>query len=162
MIKEFTFQQAAFPNSSTYKSINNNNKKNHPSGYKPISILPIIFENIRRIVHDQINSFVSENNILYNFQIWIQNKQSTYFCFPCLTNQITKGYNEGLLTRMILIELFVHKSFCCKTLKQPNSQNKAFSSLRANTLKRNIKKSLILEVFLLKLSKAPFQDQFYF
>ena len=48
-----------------------------------------------------------------------------------LRNLITNGYNEGLLTGMILVDLSVQKvmKFCCKNLKQLNSQNQKLISL---------------------------------
>ena len=47
-----------------YKKI----KKTDSSNYRPISILPFISKVTERIVHDQTNKFLSDNDILYNFQ----------------------------------------------------------------------------------------------
>ena len=47
----------------TYKK----GKKTVLSNYRPISLLPIISKVIERIVYDQANKFLSEDNVLYNF-----------------------------------------------------------------------------------------------
>ena len=50
------------------KPIYKKGKKSDPSNYRPISLFPIMSKVIQRIVHDQTNTFLSENNILYNFR----------------------------------------------------------------------------------------------
>ena len=41
--------------------------KADPKNYRPISLLPIISKVIEKIIHVQTQSFLDENNILYNF-----------------------------------------------------------------------------------------------
>ena len=60
---------------------------------------------IERIVNDQTNKFLSENNILYNFQYGFRPNRSTNMCLARLTDKILKGLSESLLTEMILIDL---------------------------------------------------------
>ena len=60
---------------------------------------------IERIVHDHTNKFLSENNILYNFQSGFRPNHSTNLCLAHLTNKMLKGFDEGLLTGMTLIDL---------------------------------------------------------
>ena len=52
-----------------------------------------------------INNFLSENNIVYSFQFEFRPKHSTNLCLSHLTDKILKGFDEGLLTGMILIVL---------------------------------------------------------
>ena len=60
---------------------------------------------IERIVCDQSNTFLSENNILYNFQSGFRPNHSTCLCLSHLADKILKRFDEGLLTGMILIDL---------------------------------------------------------
>ena len=87
------------------KPIYRKGKKTDPSNCRPISLLPTISKVIEGIVHDQTNKFLSENNILYNFQSGFRPNHLTNLCLAHLTYKILKGFNEGLLTGMILIDL---------------------------------------------------------
>ena len=83
-------------------------KKTDSFNHRPISLLPIISKVIKRIVLDQTNQFLSEN-ILYNIQSRFRPNHSTNLCLAHLTDTILTGFDEGLLTGMILIDL--HKEF---------------------------------------------------
>ena len=56
-------------------------------------------------VHDQANEFLSANKILYNYQSGFRTNHSTNLCLSFLTDKILKGFDEGLLTGMILNDL---------------------------------------------------------
>ena len=60
---------------------------------------------IERIVYDQTNTFLSENNILYNFQFGFRPNHSTNLCLAHLTRKILKIIDESLLSGMILADL---------------------------------------------------------
>ena len=79
-----------------------NQAKKTDSNYRPITLLPIMSKVNERIVHDQTNKFLSENNILHNLQSGFRPNHSTNLC---LANLADKIFDEGLLTRMILIDL---------------------------------------------------------
>ena len=53
---------------------------------------------MKKVVHDQTNAFLSHENVLYNYY-------SINLCFFYLTDKILKGFDEGLLTGMILIDI---------------------------------------------------------
>ena len=59
---------------------------------------------IERVVRDQTNNFLGNNNILYKFQSGFRGRHSTNECVS-LSDTILKGFDEGLLTGMILIDL---------------------------------------------------------
>ena len=42
--------------------------KTDPKNYRPISLLPLISKIIEKVIHDQTQSFLDENKILYGFQ----------------------------------------------------------------------------------------------
>ena len=79
--------------------------KTDPQNYRPISLLPIISKVIERVVHNQTNSFLTQNNILYTFQSGFRSKHSTDSCLSHLNDKILRGFDSGLVTGMILIDL---------------------------------------------------------
>ena len=60
---------------------------------------------IERVIHDQTNAFLSDEDILYDYQSGFQGNHSTNLCLSFLTDKVLKGFDEGLLTGMILIDL---------------------------------------------------------
>ena len=60
---------------------------------------------LERIVHEQTIKFLDKHNNLYKFQSRFPKYHSTDFCLPYLTGKISKGFDSGLLTRMILTDL---------------------------------------------------------
>ena len=79
--------------------------KTDPQNYRPISLLPLVSKIIEKIVHNQTQSFLNENNILFNFQSGFRKKFSTDTCLGFLNDKISKGFDSGLYTGMILIDL---------------------------------------------------------
>ena len=79
--------------------------KTDPQNYRPISLLPIISKIIEKVVHDQTNKFLTNNKILYKFQSGFRRNHSTNECLSYLNDKILKGFDEGLLTGIILIDL---------------------------------------------------------
>ena len=76
-----------------------------PKNYRPISLLPIISKIIENIIHDQTQTFLTENKILFKFQSGFRQNYSTDSCLSYLSNKISKGFESGLHTGMILIDL---------------------------------------------------------
>ena len=79
--------------------------KSDPKNYRPISILPLISKIFEKVIHDQTQSFLDDNNILYDFQSGFRKKYSTDSCLSFLTDKISTGFDSGLFTGMILIDL---------------------------------------------------------
>ena len=103
-----SISSSSFPKSckvAKLKPLYKKGSKNDPQNYRPISILPILSKIIERVVHDQTNNFLGNNNILYKFQSGFRGKHSTNECLSYLNDKILKGFDEGLLTGMILIDL---------------------------------------------------------
>ena len=87
------------------KPIFKKGKKTDPSNYRPISLLPVISKIIEKVVHDQTNAFLSDENILYNYQSGFRANHSTNLCLSFLTDKILKGFDKSWLTGIILIDL---------------------------------------------------------
>ena len=49
--------------------------------------------------------FLSQNNVLYRFQSGFRKNHSTGSCLAFLNDKILKGFDSGLYTGMILIDL---------------------------------------------------------
>ena len=70
----------AFPNAckvAKLKPIFKKGKKTDPSNYRPISLLPLISKVLERVIHDQTNTFLKGNNLLYNYQSGFRTNYST-------------------------------------------------------------------------------------
>ena len=79
--------------------------KTDPRNYRPISLLPLMSKELERIVHEQTIDFLDKHNILCKFQSGFGKDNSTDFRQSYVTDKITKGFDSGLLTGMILIDL---------------------------------------------------------
>ena len=76
-----------------------------PQNYRPISLLPLLSKIIERIVHDKTEEFLSKNKLLYRFQSGFRKNYSANTCLGHLTDKITTGFEKGLFTGTILIDL---------------------------------------------------------
>ena len=79
--------------------------KTNPSNYRPISLLPLISKVIEKLIHEQTSTFLSKNEILYNYQSGFRKNHSTDSFLTFLCDKILNGFDEGLMTGMILIDL---------------------------------------------------------
>ena len=75
------------------------------SNYRPISLLPLISKIFEKIVHDQMIDYLAQYNILYKYQSGFRTKHSTDLCLSYLNDKTLKGFDNGLFTRMVLIDL---------------------------------------------------------
>ena len=76
-----------------------------PKNYRPISLLPLISNISEKVIHDQTQVSLDENKILYRFQSGFGKHFSTDSCLSYLNNKIATGFEFGLHTGMILIDL---------------------------------------------------------
>ena len=107
-ICSLSISHGIFPNAckvAKQKPIFKKGKKVDPSNYRPISLLPLISKIFEKVFQDQANECLSANKILYNYQSGFRTNHSTNLCLSFLTDKILKGFDEGLLTGMILIDL---------------------------------------------------------
>ena len=77
----------------------------NPSNYRPISLQRLNSKIIKKLIHEQIRSFLFNNEILYNYQSGLRENHSTDSCLTFLHDKILKGFDKGLMTGMILIDL---------------------------------------------------------
>ena len=79
--------------------------KTDPSNYRRISLLPLLSKVFERVALDQTEEFLSLNKILYDYQSGFRKNHSTDTCLSFLNDKILKGFDDGLVTGMILIDL---------------------------------------------------------
>ena len=79
--------------------------KTGPSNYRLISLISLISKFIEKFIHEQTSSFLSYNEILYNYQSRFRKNHSTDSCLTFFHDKILKGFDKGLMTGMMLIDL---------------------------------------------------------
>ena len=107
-ICNLSIKYSTFPNDckiAKLKPLFKRGSKTDPKNYRPISLLPLISKIIEKIIHDQTQSFVDKNNVIYRYQSGFRKLYSTVSCLSYLNNKITTGFESGLFTGMILIDL---------------------------------------------------------
>ena len=87
------------------KPIFKKGRKTNVSNYRPISLLPILSKVIEKVVHEQTTKFLNDNNIFYKYQSGFRNNHSTDLFLSFLNDKILKGFDNGVYTGMILIDL---------------------------------------------------------
>ena len=58
-----------------------------------------------KVIHDQTMEYLTDNNILYKYQFGFRKNHSADTSLSYLTDKILTGFDSGLLTGMILIDL---------------------------------------------------------
>ena len=107
-ICNLSIKRASFPGKcklAKIKPLYKKGLKTDLKNFRPISLLPVISKIIKRIIHNQTMNFLSDNNVLYKYQSGFRKFHSTDTFLPYLHDKITKGFNSGLLTEMVLIDL---------------------------------------------------------
>ena len=79
--------------------------KTDPSNYRPISLLPLLSKVFERVVLNQTEEFLRLNKVLYDYQSGFRKNHSTDTCLSFLNDNILKGFDDCLVTGMILIDL---------------------------------------------------------
>ena len=72
---------------------------------RPVSILTVVSNVLEKCVYCQLNKFLTDNNILYEFQSGFRGKFSTDTCLIQLLDHIRDKNSEGLFTGMVLLDL---------------------------------------------------------
>ena len=66
----------------------------------PISLLPLISKIFKEVVHDQMNDYLAQYNILYQYQSGFRTKHSIDLCISYLNGKILKGFYNAFFTGM--------------------------------------------------------------
>ena len=128
---------------------------------------------LEKIVHEQSIGFLDKHSVLYKFQSGFQKNHSADFCLSYLTDKISKVFDSGLLTGVILIDL--QKAFDTidhniLLLRMPSlgvsreviDWYKSYLSSRKFHVKMLRANSLPLPIYDAEFHKDPFLDLCYF
>ena len=66
--------------------------------YRPISLLPLISKIFEKCIHDQLQEYVKNFDIIYKLQSGFRSNFSTDTCLSYLHNKILKGFEKGEYT----------------------------------------------------------------
>lgn len=106
-ILNFSISNGVFPSTWKEAQIIPLPKKNNPksfSEYRPISILPFLSKVLERLVHNQLNSFLTRNDLLNSFQSGFRPGHSTVTALVKITDDIRLGMENGQLTVLTLLD----------------------------------------------------------
>ena len=100
-------------------------KKSSPldvSNYRPVSILSKVSQILERSISTQLNDFIKENNLLYEYQSGFRGSYSTETCLIHLLDYIKGNNAKRLYTGMIMLDLekpfdTVDHSILCRKLE---------------------------------------------
>lgn len=75
------------------------------SNYRPISVLPVISKILESVIYHQLLNFVSNNNILYDYQFGFRASHSTFMPISLLHDYITANLVDGHITTGVYLDL---------------------------------------------------------
>jgi hypothetical protein len=81
------------------------NDKTDVGNYRPVSILCVISKILERVIYDQLEVYLSKNNILYEYQSGFRPGFSTDTCLIHLTDYIRFQMDKGHFVGMVLLDL---------------------------------------------------------
>ena len=81
------------------------NNKFEVGNYRPVSILSIVSKILEKSVNDQLCDYLTENNILYQYQSGFRKAHSTDTCLIHLQDYIRSDISRGNYTGMVLIDI---------------------------------------------------------
>ena len=79
--------------------------KTNPSNSRPISLLPLISKNIGKLILYKTSRFLSNNEILYNYQSGFRKNHSADSCLAFLHHKNLNDLDKGLMTGTVLVDL---------------------------------------------------------
>ena len=107
-ICNLSIESCSFPDDckiAKVKPLYKKGAKTEPKNYRPTSLLPLVSKIIEKIIHDQTQNHLTENDILYDYQSGFRSNHSSDFALSFLNDKILKGFDKGFFTGMILIDL---------------------------------------------------------
>ena len=94
-----------------------------PGNWRPITLLPLPSKLLEKAIHFQVNSFLTNNNILDNRQHGFRSSFSTSTAIFELVKKLFSSYDEGMCTSCIFVdykkafETLDHEILCQKLYK---------------------------------------------
>ena len=73
--------------------------------YRPISVLNRVSKVFENIIFNQLNDFLTQHKLLYEFQSGFRSSYSTDTCLIHLSDYIKQESDKGNYTAMVLLDL---------------------------------------------------------
>ena len=122
-IVNLSLRSGIFPNEMKLAKVIPLHKKKSrldAGNYRPVSILSVVSKVLEKTVFLQLNSYLVENNLFYQFQSGFRGSYSTDTCLIHLQDHIRKQTASGHYTSMVLLDIqkafdsVDHKILCNK------------------------------------------------
>jgi len=84
-----------------YKSGNMSKVEN----YRPISVLPVLSKVLEKAVHNQLSTYLEQNELLNKFQFGYRSKRSTDIATTLFVDEIRENGDKGKLTGALFLDL---------------------------------------------------------
>ena len=107
-ICNLSLHTSCFPNDwklAKVTPIHKDGDKYDVNNYRPISVLPVLSKIIEHAVHDQLYSFLTDNNILNSCQSGFRRNHSTSTSLIDVSDYILQNMNQGLVTGALFLDL---------------------------------------------------------
>ena len=107
-IVNLSLSSGIIPNDLKYARVTPIHKKNskvEPGNYRPVSILSTISKLFERIVYDQLDAYLREHKLLYEYQSGFRAAYSTETCLVHLTDYLKLEQDKGNYVGMVLLDL---------------------------------------------------------
>ncbi|KAI4829076.1 hypothetical protein KUCAC02_023139 [Chaenocephalus aceratus] len=76
-----------------------------PGNYRPVSILTSTSKVMEKIVYEQVEKYLAENKLIYEFQSGFRTSHSTDTCLLYLSDHIKQEVDEGKYSGMVMLDL---------------------------------------------------------
>ena len=85
----------------------NTGKRNDPSNYRPISVIPVVAKVFERIIYDQLYmyEYLANNNLLFKHQSGFRAVHSTTTALLEATDGSTINIERGLINAVVFLDL---------------------------------------------------------
>ena len=120
------------------KPLYKKNRNIDVGNYRPVSILSVVSKILEKAVYVQLESYLVENNIIYEYQSGFRSSFSTETCLIHLLDHIKMKNAKGLYTGMILLDFqkafdtVDHKILCNKLKFMGIASTEWFESYLSN------------------------------
>ena len=78
---------------------------NNANNYRPISVLPTIARVFKRLIFDQLYTYVNDNNFLYTYQSGFRPLHSTLTALLDITNEWCFNIDKGMVNGVLFLDL---------------------------------------------------------
>ena len=83
----------------------NSGKRNDPTNYRPISVIPVVAKVFERVVYDQLYYYLTKNCILSRYQSGFRSLHSTVTALLEATDSWAMNIDRGFVNAVVFLDL---------------------------------------------------------